>query len=429
MGIMKFIENYAGEIDMKNSLNVLMLTHKHKFGSFARSHAMARQLVQRGHHVSIMLISPNRRFGFKEYDWDGVHLIESPDLLWGRFRTGWDPWGTINRIFYLNKQNHHAFDLIHSFETRPQSIYPARFLSAKEPIPIITDWNDWWGHHGLVEVNRPAWYRMTYLSVVETYYEEAFRASAAGLTVIANALVERAVDLGVNLQHICYIPGGAFIDKYQVKTIAECRQYAGLDPEGLYLGFGSADSHLDMEIVMASISLVAQKCPRVKLLITGSAKPEIHQMVHKYGLEEQVKFLGFLSWEDYPWYMGASDLFLLPMADRPYNYGRWPNKMGDYLAFGRPTISNPIGDIKTLFEKYDIGLLAAYTPLDFAEKIMYLLDHRDQAAQMGQNARWVAENIYDWRILSEKLESFYYKIINKKYQVNVLAKSETGGIV
>jgi len=397
---------------MNEPLNILMITHKSKFGSFARSHAMARQLVKHGHKVTILLISPTRRFGFDEDEWDGVRLIETPDLLWGRLRTGWDPWNVLSRIWYLNNHKDH-YDLIHCFETRPCTIYPARFLSAKNHIPLITDWNDWWGHHGLTEINRPGWYRFTFFNFIETYYEETFRACAGGLTVIASALVERAINLGVDPELILHIPGGTFTDKYGVKSKEECRIFAKLPLEGPILGFGSADSHLDMEIIIEALVLVAKKYPCVKLLITGKAKPEIHKMAAKFNLEDKVIFSGFLTSEEFPLYLGAADLYLLPMADRPYNHGRWPNKIGDYMTFGRPTVSNPIGDIKTLFEQHEIGLMAEWSPESFAEKIIYLLDHPEAAEQLGRNARLVAENEYDWAILVRQLEQFYGRILNR----------------
>jgi glycosyltransferase involved in cell wall biosynthesis len=114
------------------------------------------------------------------------------------------------------------------------------------------------------------------------------------------------------------------------------------------------------------------------------------------------------------------------MENRPYNKGRWPNKMGDYLSLGRPTVSNPVGDIKDLFERHEIGLLADWTPEDFAAKIIYLLDHPDIAKKISQNARWVAENEYNWSILGEKLEKFYFKIIDKEYPMKIMTHNETG---
>lgn len=375
-----------------------------------RSLAFATELVKMGHRVSILLISPENRFHFKEYNFEGVRAIESPDLLPGRLRTGWDPWDTFRRILYLMRIKD-RFDLIHCFETRPTTIYPALFLARKQQIPVITDWNDWWGHHGLIDVNRPFWYPFMF-GWFETYFEEAFRASAAGLTVIASALKQRGIDLGIDPGRIRHIPGGVFSEQFEIRSTIECRKHTKLEVDGPLLGFSSADSHLDMEIVMDALAIVAKKYPGVRLLITGQAKKEVFDLVRRKDLDERVIFSGYLSREEYPWHLGCADMFLLPMADRPYNHGRWPNKMGDYLASGRPTVSNPVGDIKTLFESHQIGLLAKWDPIDFAEKIKQLLENPEFAQELGQNALAVAKNDYNWPDLAKRMGSFYEKILD-----------------
>jgi glycosyltransferase involved in cell wall biosynthesis len=394
---------------MRSPLNILMITHKTTTAAMPRSLTLAREMVKLGHRVTIMLISKNNRLRFDEFDIDGIHVIESPDLLWGRLRTGWDPWDTLRRILFFSNMDE-QFDLIHCFETRPATIYPALYYSKKHHIPMITDWNDWWGRHGLIDVNRPNWYPFTF-GWIETYFEEAFRRSAAGLTVIASALKIRGADLGVEPERICHIPGGTTSNASVVRNIDDCREHSKIPTDGPVLGFSSADSHLDMEIVMESLVIVAKKYPSIKLIITGQAKKEIFDLVKKNSLQDRVIFSGYLSTEDYPWYLGCADLFLLPMADRPYNHGRWPNKMGDYLSIGRPTVSNPVGDIKTLFENHEIGLLAEWNPEDFAEKIIYILDHPEVSRKFSENAREVARTEYDWGILARRAEDFYYKIV------------------
>ncbi|MCD6356770.1 MAG: glycosyltransferase, partial [Anaerolineaceae bacterium] len=87
---------------------------------------------------------------------------------------------------------------------------------------------------------------------------------------------------------------------------------------------------------------------------------------------------------------------------------------GDYLCVGRPTVSNPVGEIHPLFKTHKVGLLAKWDAVDFAEKIITLLNHPHIAEQFGRNARQVAENEYDWHILVDKLEKFYCKIASHK---------------
>ena len=317
----------------------------------------------------------------------------------------------LNRITYLGQEKAH-FDLVHCFETRPATIYPALFFCNKHKIPLITDWNDWWGRGGLIEEVRPKWYRYLF-GGIETYYEEAFRVGAAGTTVISLALAQRALRLGVSSEQICYIPGGTSLDSFQPRDKNVCRKHCGLQASIPILGFSSLDSHLDLEIVLQSLAIVAKRFPEVKLIITGATPKTVKELGVIYGVEGNLILTGFLPYEELSWYLGCADLFLLPFPDKVYNVGRWPNKICDYMSLGRPTITNAVGDIKILFEEHDIGLISRWDHVDFAEKIIYLLEHPQISKKLGDNARDLAVTEFDWKILIKKLEQFYYSILDK----------------
>lgn len=395
---------------LRSPLRVLMITHHRRMKAYARPHAMARHLVNRGHKVTLIVTADRRKSGVVESQWDSVRIVETPDLLWGRLRSGWDLWCLIMRIRYLSREKR-AYDIVHCFETRPATIYPALLYCAKHNLPMVTDWNDWWGRGGIIEDVRPRWYRILF-GPIETYYEEAFRSRGAGLTVISTALAQRAIGLGVSAEWILNLPGGASTELFQARSKEECRRHVGLDSSSPVLGFSSLDSHLDMELVMKALKIVANKYPSVRLVVTGNAGMRIMDLAKAHHVADHVLLTGMLSMEELPWWLGCADLFLLPLADRIYNVGRWPNKIGDYMSLARPTIANPVGDIRALFENEDIGLLAEWEPMDFSSKIIYLLENPQLASELGENARGVALRKFDWRILSGELESFYYRVLN-----------------
>jgi glycosyltransferase involved in cell wall biosynthesis len=84
------------------------------------------------------------------------------------------------------------------------------------------------------------------------------------------------------------------------------------------------------------------------------------------------------------------------------------------MCIGRPTISNPYGDVKELFDEYQVGLFADWDPQDFAQKITTVLENPSLASQMGKNARRVAETELRWEVLIQRLEEFYFQILNRK---------------
>jgi glycosyltransferase involved in cell wall biosynthesis len=370
---------------------------------------MAHALVERGHKVTLLAISEKDRWGIRETQWDGIRFIETPDLLWGKLRSGWDPWDMLNRLYFLNRDNT-KYDLIQCRGTRPITIYPALLLSQRQKIPLLIDWIDWYGRGGLVEINRPKWYRL-FFSWLDTYYEEAFLTKAAGVSVISTALMERAASLGVSLDRLCYLPGGTHPDRFPSRSKEECRNQLGYSQSDPIIGFSSGDSHLDLDIVMGSMVVVAQKYPSVKLLITGEKSPKVLNLARKYQIADRLIQTGFLPIEELPTYLSCADLFVLPFPSTTYNLGRWPNKIGDYMCLGRPIVSNPVGEIKTLFERHGIGLLAEWDVDDFAQKILQVLDHPDLAEQMIQQALKVARDEYDWKVLVTRLEDFYAKVL------------------
>jgi len=407
---------------MGNPLNILMISHHRRVRTFARAHAMARQMVTRGHKVSMIVTSEQRRFGVVETSWDGVRVIEAPDLLWGRLRSGWDAWGMLNRVLYLRGHDE-RFDIVHCFETRPATIYPALFYCSYHKPMLVTDWNDWWGRGGVIDENRPGWYRALF-GGVETYYEEAFRARADGLTVISAALKQRAIDLGVPEEKICHIPGGAFPDRFPVHSLKECRRHIGFPLTDPILGFSSMDAQGDFPIMLETLAIVARRYPTVKLLVTGNTNKAIPDMARSYGVEDKIHLTGYLPFEELPWYLGAVNVFIMPFPDKVSNLGRWPNKLGDYMCGGRPIVANPVGDIAPVFKEHRVGLLAQWDPADFAEEIMYLIENPDVAALLGQNGRHLATTKYDWKILSSELENYYTRLLgDRRETVNA---NETG---
>ena len=392
-----------------DSLNILMITHHRRSRTIYRSHTIARYLVERGHRVTLIVTADRRRFGMVETEWDGVRVIESPDLLWGRLRSGWDLWSLLNRVIHLRSETQ-SYDLIHCFETRPGTIHPALFFARMHNLPMFSDWNDWFGRGGIIDILRPRWYQLLF-GWLETYYEEAFRPHCDGTTVISTALGRRAEKLSIPSDRICYLPGGVIPELYLNRSLEECRTHVGLPLDIPILGFASSDSHLDMEIAFSSLAIVARTFPSVKLIMTGNVRPSVLKLAEEFGVKEHILLSGFLPEEELPWWLGCANVFLLPFPETVYNVGRWPNKIGLYMSLERPFVTNPTGDVKTLVEEYHAGVMADATPEDFADKIISLLQNPDLARQLGRNGREAALTRYNWKSLVSTLEDFYLRII------------------
>ena len=392
-------------------LSILMVTHHRKFKMYNRPFPMSEYLAKRGHDVTLLVTADTNRMSIQTEVINNVTIVEIPDLLWGRLRSGWDLWNGFRKLLYL-LQNERKFDIIHVHETRPATILSVLPFARWKKIPLVIDWNDWWGGEGgVIDEIRPWWYRWTF-GWVEAFFEEYFRKFADGTTAISNALKDRAIGLGISPESILQLPGGAKSDKYPFVAKEQCRVETGLPKNGPILGFSSLDSHLDMDLVFEALQHIVERKPTCKLIITGSANSRVQQLADRFGVGGSVIWTGFVPSEEFMVYLGCCDLFLMPLADKMYNRGRWPNKITDYITVGRPVLANPIGDMADLVERFDIGILTGWDSVQFANAAINLLDNYDLLSRMGQNARCLAEGEFSWSNLVARLERFYRQVLN-----------------
>jgi len=155
-----------------------------------------------------------------------------------------------------------------------------------------------------------------------------------------------------------------------------------------------------------------QTCALPISLIVG-AGGHARQTADELAISDKVVLAGIKPYNELPDYYAASDVLAMPLRDTLFNRARWPNKIGDHLAAGRPTVSNPVGDVQDLFKKHSIGLLARSDDAeDFARQVIHLFENPDVAERMGEQARELAEGEYSWEKMTGQLERFYFATLD-----------------
>lgn len=388
-------------------MKILLISHYELHGSL-RSYNFGKVLANMGHDVTHVSISHHSRLTFKTGVHNGMKIIETPDFLWGRARSGWDPWDVIRRLSYFSAWPDGKIDIIHGFECRPVTIFPILALKRKQrDVVFISDWEDWWGRGGLINEQRPFWYKPIF-GPIETYFEEAFRKKADGVTVIATALAERAHKLGVPRKRLCWILQGVDPDFIKPSPKKKIREELGISQD-TKLALFSAIVLIDLDLVISAFVKVCKAVPQAKLMLLGKKSSFTQKIAKRHGIEDKIMDLGMIPFGDYPKYLSCADVFLLPFKNKIANIGRWPTKLGEYLSIGRPIVSNPVGDIKDLFDRENVGLLSKEDPDDFADKMIHLFNHPGLCEEFGNNGRRVAEQQLAWPVLTKQLEEFYFK--------------------
>ena len=373
-------------------------------GTYWRALYLGRELARRGHAVTLLATAKESRFHLSVRQVEGVTLLETPDLFSGSLRSGWDPWNALRRVAWLRGED---FDVVHGFETRPTVLLPALYEKRLRGCPLVLDWADWFGRGGSVEERSNRLLR-NLLRPVETFFEERFRGEADRTTVICSLLNAKAQALGVAPATILHLPNGCNTERFFPVERDAARQRIGLSPSGLMIGYCGTIFPRDAQLMAAAFDRVRAEQPDARLLVIGYCPVDMRPLVAS---PEAVVQTGYVADGQINDYFNSCDICWLPFHDTNANRGRWPMKLNDYMAAGRPTVATAVGDVADLIRQEPIGLLAAVDPLSIAQQSERLANAPALCREMGARARELAISRFSWASLAGQLETLYTEIV------------------
>jgi glycosyltransferase involved in cell wall biosynthesis len=379
-------------------VRLLYLNHNYRYGgTYYRAMPLAQQLAQRGHQVTLLTVSSTRSLRVEWSEVNGVHLGETPH--WGQSFSG-EGYGLVDVAWRMLQPLRRHYDIIHMFDHKPNATFPGlpgRWRGAR----LVADWADWWGGPGGIN-DVP--HRFACVARFEEWWEEASKRWADGVVTISRVLEQRALSLGCRPERVLFLPTGAALQRIHPIPLAVARESLGI-PLGRrligFIGMGQGD----LQIVMRAL----QKLPDVWLMVVGRASTRTNDLARAFGVAERCWQTGFVPDERVAGYLACAEVMVLPLMASAANRGRLPNKLLDYMAAGRPTVANPVGETEIILRAHPVGLLTEGE--DMTAAIQTLLDDETRREALGRTARAVAESVYAWPRLVDRLEAFYERLL------------------
>jgi glycosyltransferase involved in cell wall biosynthesis len=387
-------------------LRLLYLNHNPAgVGTWQRASHFGRALAARGHEVTLVTTHPRQRLGF-EVVADGAYTeVRTPDLFGGPARTGWDPSNVLRRVLRLRRVE---AELVHAFDSRPVVIAPALDVVRRTGATFFMDWADWWGRGGRIQ-ERSGWWVRTFFGPVETWFEERFRTRAQGTTTTSRALAARAAGLGVDVDRIWTLPNGCEVACGASLSREDARRalaFPSSDPLVVHAGVLTS---ADMSQLTRAVSFAAGSLPRLRLVLVGNHTAPLPATARRSG---RVHATGFVSREMLARWLAAADLCVVPLTDTPNNRGRWPGRLNDYLAAGRPVLMPRVGDAAALVESSGAGWICDPDAGSMAQFMLAALRDPDARVVAGEKARALAAGPLAWPALTRRLEAAYRTVLD-----------------
>jgi glycosyltransferase involved in cell wall biosynthesis len=192
------------------------------------------------------------------------------------------------------------------------------------------------------------------------------------------------------------------VDRRKVK------EELGFNPDDLaILSVGRLYARKGLFTLIESMPAVVKHFPNAKFIISGKGQSdEMRKLIahaDKLGVKNNIIFTGYYPDRKLPKLYQAADVFAFSTF-----YEHHPFAVLEALATGLPVVTTTVGGIpETITSGKNGFLVEPFNPRLFGEKILYLLEHPEEATEMGAWARKTVLERFDWRIVVKDAMKVY----------------------
>lgn len=197
-------------------------------------------------------------------------------------------------------------------------------------------------------------------------------------------------------------------------SLAEFPAMPGDEPQrvpGRFVYVGGLVGVRGIREMVDAVALV--KDERARLHLMGSfSDPSLETGTAERPGWQRTEFLGWSSRETVVSELSQASAGLVLLHPTPQYVIAYPVKMFEYMAAGLPVIASDFPLWREIVEGAGCGLLV--DPLDpqaIADAMQWILDHPEEAAEMGRRGRKAVEERFNWEAESEKLVALYRNLL------------------
>ncbi len=206
---------------------------------------------------------------------------------------------------------------------------------------------------------------------------------------------DRLLKKGIPESRITIVSNTPPIEKFSGKV----KPHQGRVLNLVYVGFLTKIRGLDLLIEAANEFLTQSNdrdCLFIDIVGKGSMFNELQEMIHTYGLQQNVRLHGWLEQKEVDNLFSRANVGFLTYRV----CGHWnhtiPNKIFDYMLFGLPVLATPITPIKRIVETTKCGLISSdATPASIAASLR-TLQNPELREIYGRNGNRAVLEYYNW---------------------------------
>jgi colanic acid/amylovoran biosynthesis glycosyltransferase len=251
-------------------------------------------------------------------------------------------------------------------------------------------------------------FSMTPRALGADVYRRLFQDADAVMTISEYAQA-RLEELGCPSEKLHVIRMGLRLDDFPFRA----RDLTDGDPVRI-LTVGRLVEKKGLEYALRAVARVRRQCPdlRYNIIGDGPLKTVLQRLIDELELGSVVTLCGARDGDFVRRQMAESHLFLLPsVTAADGDQEGIPVSLMEAQASGMPVLSTRHSGIAELVSDGESGFLVAERDVDaLAHRLLHLINHREEWAQMGNEGRKLVESRFNMATLTGELIEVYEKV-------------------
>ncbi len=297
----------------------------------------------------------------------------------------------------------HKLDVIHIHNDSPMAMLAGLRYAKKKKKPLVVTWHgDWLGATRIRKLSA---------FVLNKTLVKSCLSRADAIIVPSIGYVDESNVLGKYEDKIFEIPHGVDLDELRVPySKEESKNILKLDDKTIVLYLSSVSEGKGAGLLLRAASKILTHNKDVQFVFVGGGRVnEFRELARRLGIDEHVRFTGYVNEKEKLLYYNSADVFVFPSMSK---HEVFPVVTIESAAFGLPII---VSDLRIFENRIRDGYNGIYFKTgdenDLARKITYLLENEELRRRMGKNAREEVEKYYNSKTMAELTCRLYESLV------------------
>jgi glycosyltransferase involved in cell wall biosynthesis len=256
----------------------------------------------------------------------------------------------------------------------------------------------------------------THLPLIRPFLRKTLRTANQAIAV-SHELKDAMIRVGGTAEKIRVIPNGVDSEKFHSITREEARATLGLPQKKTILSAGHLISRKGFDRLLLAVRDICARQPGEELQVVivgeGPLRKVLEGMAATFGLGGRVRFVGHIPHPHLAVWYSAADVFCLFSRQEGC-----PNVVLESLACGTPVVATPVGEVPSILDSEEVGLLAEPEAHLLAQQLARALEK-----QWSPHAIRAHAKRYSWEDVTRLLGEVFHAAVTGDTKTACYAQS------